>query len=65
MDRETLAAYDSDAAAFAEDWHAQPAPHDLHDILTRFFIKDAVTDRLRQRARAGMAKRQRFPGEGF
>ena len=43
MDRETLAAYDSDAAAFAEDWHAQPAPHDLHDILTRFFIKDAVT----------------------
>ena len=43
MDRQTLAAYDSDAAAFAEDWHAQPAPHDLHDILTRCFIKGGAT----------------------
>ena len=25
MDRKTLAAYDSDAAAFAKDWHDQPA----------------------------------------
>jgi SAM-dependent methyltransferase len=39
MDRSTLAAYDNDAAAFAKDWHEQPAPHDLHEIVTRFFIK--------------------------
>ena len=38
MDRATLAAYDSDAAAFAKDWHEQPAPHDLHNIVRRFFI---------------------------
>jgi hypothetical protein len=38
LDRPTLSAYDSDAAAFARDWHEQPAPHDLHDIVKRFFI---------------------------
>jgi SAM-dependent methyltransferase len=43
MDRSTLAAYDSDAAAFAKDWHAQPAPVDLQDIVQRFFIKGGVT----------------------
>jgi len=43
VDQQTLAAYDSDAAAFAEDWHTQPAPVDLHDILTRFFRKGGVT----------------------
>ncbi|HXB80585.1 MAG TPA: class I SAM-dependent methyltransferase [Bradyrhizobium sp.] len=43
MDRQTLAAYESDAAAFAKDWHAQPAPHDLHDIVRRFFIKGGTT----------------------
>src|SRR5882757_8519438 len=45
MDRKTLAAYDHDAAAFAKDWHEQPAPTDLQDIVTRFFIKGgAVAD---------------------
>jgi SAM-dependent methyltransferase len=39
MDRLTRAAYDNDAAAFARDWHEQPAPVDLHEIVTRFFIK--------------------------
>jgi SAM-dependent methyltransferase len=39
MDRPTLAAYDKDAAAFAKDWHEQPAPVDLHEIVERFFIK--------------------------
>jgi len=39
MDRLTLAAYNHDAAAFARDWHEQPAPVDLHEIVTRFFIK--------------------------
>jgi 2-polyprenyl-3-methyl-5-hydroxy-6-metoxy-1,4-benzoquinol methylase len=43
MDRDTLAAYDRGAAAFAEDWHAQPAPFDLHDVVTRFFINGGVT----------------------
>jgi 2-polyprenyl-3-methyl-5-hydroxy-6-metoxy-1,4-benzoquinol methylase len=43
MDRATLAAYDSDAAAYAKDWHEQPAPVDLQDIVTRFFIRGGAT----------------------
>jgi SAM-dependent methyltransferase len=43
VDRRTLAAYDSDAAAFARDWHEQPAPVDLHDIIRRLFIKGGAT----------------------
>ena len=43
MDRLTLAAYDHDAAAFAKDWHEQPAPADLHDIVRRFFIPGGAT----------------------
>ena len=43
MDRLTLAAYDSDAAAFAKDWHEQPAAADLHDIVQRFFIRGGAT----------------------
>jgi SAM-dependent methyltransferase len=43
MDRPTLAAYDKDAAAFAKDWHEQPAPVDLYDIVERFFIKGGTT----------------------
>lgn len=43
MDRETLAAYDRDAAAFADDWHEQPAPIDLHNIVNRFFIANGAT----------------------
>ena len=39
MDRKTLAAYDSDAAAFAQDWHDQPAPVDLQEIVERFFVR--------------------------
>jgi len=37
VDRKTLAAYDCDAAAFARDWHDQPAPVDLHALVKRFF----------------------------
>jgi SAM-dependent methyltransferase len=36
-DRQTIAAYDAGAAEFARDWHAQPAPADLHDLVRRFF----------------------------
>ncbi len=43
MDRATLAAYDSDAAAYAKDWHEQPAPVDLQDIVARFFVKRGST----------------------
>ncbi len=43
MDHSTLAAYDKDAAAFANDWHEQPAPADLHAVVTRFFIKGGMT----------------------
>ncbi|MBR1238033.1 class I SAM-dependent methyltransferase [Bradyrhizobium sp. AUGA SZCCT0177] len=39
MDQKTLAAYDSDAAAFAKDWHEQPAPVDLHEVVERFFVR--------------------------
>jgi SAM-dependent methyltransferase len=43
MDPATLAAYDSKAAAFAQDWHEQPAPVDLQDIIQRFFIPGGAT----------------------
>jgi SAM-dependent methyltransferase len=43
MDRSTLAAYDDDAAAFAKEWAAQPAPVDMHAIVERFFIKGGAT----------------------
>jgi SAM-dependent methyltransferase len=43
MDRSTLAAYDKDAASFAQEWHEQPAPVDLQDIVRRFFIKGSAT----------------------
>jgi SAM-dependent methyltransferase len=43
VDRPTLAAYDRDAAAFAMDWHEQPAPIDLHDIVKRFFMAGGAT----------------------
>jgi SAM-dependent methyltransferase len=43
LDRVTLAAYDKDAAAFAKDWHEQPPPTDLHDIVRRFFAPGGLT----------------------
>jgi SAM-dependent methyltransferase len=43
MDRSTLAAYDTGAAAFAKDWHEQPAPRDLQEIVERFFIRGGVS----------------------
>ena len=43
MDRLTRAAYDKDAAAFARDWHEQPAPVDLQEIVARYFIKGGIS----------------------
>ena len=44
MDRETLSAYEAGAAAFAQDWHDQPAPADLHAIVRRFFRPGRTAD---------------------
>jgi SAM-dependent methyltransferase len=44
MDRETLLAYDGAAAAFAADWHEQPAPADLHALVRRFFRPGLTAD---------------------
>jgi SAM-dependent methyltransferase len=43
-DGATLAAYDSNARAFADDWHAQPAPADLHEIVRQFFARGLTAD---------------------
>jgi 2-polyprenyl-3-methyl-5-hydroxy-6-metoxy-1,4-benzoquinol methylase len=43
MDRKTLAAYDQEAAAFAKDWHDQPAPVDLQEIVERFFVRGGTS----------------------
>jgi len=43
MDRETLAAYDSNAAGFARDWRDQPPPTDLHALIGQFFIPGGLT----------------------
>ena len=43
MDRQTLAAYDLNAAAFAEDWHGQPAPVDLQEVVERFFVRGGTS----------------------
>jgi 2-polyprenyl-3-methyl-5-hydroxy-6-metoxy-1,4-benzoquinol methylase len=44
MDRPTLAAYEHAAEAFATDWHAQPAPTDLHVVVRRFFRPGLTAD---------------------
>jgi SAM-dependent methyltransferase len=66
-DRDTLAAYDHGAAAFATDWHAQPAPRDLHDVVTRFFIKGGRTADIGCGSGREVAwlNASGFPSEGF
>jgi len=44
MDAATIFAYDQAAAAFAQDWHAQPAPVDLHALVRRFFGPGPTAD---------------------
>jgi SAM-dependent methyltransferase len=43
IDQSTLAAYDTAAAIFAQDWHAQPAPADLHAVIKRLFVPGGRT----------------------
>jgi SAM-dependent methyltransferase len=67
MDRATLAAYDKEAAAFAQDWHEQPAPTDLHEIVTRFFIRGGTTADIGCGSGREVAwlNASGFPAEGF
>jgi 2-polyprenyl-3-methyl-5-hydroxy-6-metoxy-1,4-benzoquinol methylase len=67
MDRATLAAYDHGAAAFARDWHEQPAPVDLQEIVTRFFIRGGKTCDIGCGSGREVAwlKAHGFPAEGF
>lgn len=44
MDRSTIEAYDKGSRAFADEWHAQPAPTDLHDLVRRFFHRGSTAD---------------------
>jgi len=44
MDLPTLSAYDAGAKSFAADWHAQPAPSDLHALVSRFFKPGLTAD---------------------
>lgn len=43
VDPSTLAAYDTAAAGFALDWHAQPAGIDLQETIRRYFKPGGVT----------------------
>jgi SAM-dependent methyltransferase len=66
-DRSTLAAYDNDAAAYAEEWHAQPTPVDLQDIVRRFFISGGVTADIGcgSGREVGWLNANGFPATGF
>jgi SAM-dependent methyltransferase len=44
VDPQTLAAYDSAAPAFAAEWHEQPPPTDLYDLVRRFFKRGRTAD---------------------
>jgi SAM-dependent methyltransferase len=44
MDRTTLAAYNDAATAFAEDWHAQPPPTDVHALIRHYFRPGLTAD---------------------
>jgi 2-polyprenyl-3-methyl-5-hydroxy-6-metoxy-1,4-benzoquinol methylase len=67
MDRLTRAAYDNDAAAFARDWHEQPAPVDLQEIVARFFLKGGMTADIGcgSGREVGWLNANGFPAAGF
>ncbi len=44
MDDKTLAAYDREAAAYAQEWHDQPPPNDMYALLRRFFRPGPTAD---------------------
>ena len=67
MDHPTLGAYDKDAAAYAKDWHEQPAPVDLHGIVARFFMPGGRTCDIGCGSGREVAwlNANGFPAEGF
>jgi len=67
MDRATLGAYDKGAAAYAKEWHGQPAPVDLHATVERFFIKGGKTCDIGCGSGREVAwlNANGFPAEGF
>ena len=44
FDPATIATYDAAAGDFARDWHAQPAPEDLHALVRRYFTPGPTAD---------------------
>jgi 2-polyprenyl-3-methyl-5-hydroxy-6-metoxy-1,4-benzoquinol methylase len=44
MDNPTLLAYDTAASIFAQEWHDQPAPKDLHALVRQYFIPGSCAD---------------------
>lgn len=44
IDQRTIAAYDQDPASFADDWHDQPPPTDLHDAALAHFTPGPTAD---------------------
>jgi putative ATP-dependent endonuclease of OLD family len=44
MDRQTLDAYDHDAAAFANEWETQPPPIDMYDLIRQYFDPGLTAD---------------------
>ena len=43
IDPATLAAYDKDPVSYADDWHGQPPPIDLHDAVRKYFKAGGAT----------------------
>lgn len=44
MDTQTVHAYDTRAAAYAQEWHTQPAPGDMYALLERYFKPGPTAD---------------------
>jgi SAM-dependent methyltransferase len=44
MDERTISVYDREAAAFAREWCAQPAPSDMRALILRFFRPGPTAD---------------------
>jgi SAM-dependent methyltransferase len=44
VDRRTIEAYDREPGRYAEDWHRQPAPGDLHELVKLYFRPGRTAD---------------------
>ena len=44
MDRQTLEAYDHDAAVFANEWETQPPPVEMYDLIRQYFDPGLTAD---------------------